>query len=1154
MHLRTNPVRRSTSRFRRAMERLEERHLLAITIANVPAENVGPTSATIGLEIVDDGGVTPNAAIYWGEANGGTDTRNWQNRIRLGDLSVGTYTTELTDLEIGTQYFYRGYGFSILAGGETWATESATFLTTPPLAPTVMADEPGRVGATSIRVSGAIQDSGGQVPHVSVYFGDNDGEDDSEAWDSSLELGEFDATFETQLSRLTTNTKYFYRFAAQNNGGIGWSETVSFQTPNAAPLQISEISAAGGTDFATRVRGSAENDFGGDPVEYDWIEIENTTAQPIDISGYFLTDRKDTPQKWEVPFGTVVPAFDVMTVYASGFDVSDPALDERGRLHAGFRLSSGGEYLGLFDRNTDVVHELDPFPAMYPGSTYGTFGVEQNFFGVPTPDQANLSGEQNVAPPPTVSLRARTFTDTLHVEFSTTLDGGVIRYTTDGEVPSAESLLYEGPITVLESTEFRVRTFGTGHVPSEIVAESYVKLDAAVTGYTSDLPIFVIDNFGKRRPSKARHVPFQMMLFDVDPGTGTSSIDAAPDLHVRIGLKVRGQSSAGDPKTPYRFEVRNQYDEDFDVSLLGLPEDSDWILHGPWSDRTLVHNSLAYEIADDIGLDAPRTRFVELFRNQRDGPIEEDDFLGLYLLVENIKRGDNRVDIPTLDAGDIKEPEITGGYIVRFEQNVSEARDRLRGWQHLELLDGQKYTAEQKDWITNYISEVDAAIENAGSSRHYENFVDVDSFVDMLLISELGRDQDAYVRSHYYYKDRGGKLVSGPIWDFNLIWNRGCCFDNRNVRGWQFDQDRPGQPNGWNKGQHNWNGDLMDSPAFAQKVIDRWAELRKDENPFSFASLVARIDRHVAEIRSAVDRNYQRWPNQLTSSSGFGGPRFPTHQEHIDDMKDWIRRRLDWIDDQFQTAPEITIANATATLTTNAGEVYYTINGTDPFDSNTGEPSAAAILYQSPIAIDADTIIVARSRDLTVAPRRTEMILTQWSSPASSATGFSGDVNSDGIVNVNDIDDLCGEIDSGTEASEAFDLNRDGVLDQNDVDELVFNRLKTTYGDVDLDGAFDSNDLVLLFQSRQYEDLFDDNSSWSSGDWNCDRDFTSRDFVLAFMAGRYAGEAPMAVRRSDVAAARSANTEFPWTSENRIKREEKMTAVAIDPGRERILD
>ena len=1090
----------------RILEQLENRQLLAADIVNLPVANLGPTSATIGVEVVNTGGATPNVSLYWGKSDGGTSTGQWENRIRIGDRGVGMYTTDLTELEIGTDYFFRSYSFSLL-GGESWAPETTAFQTTPPEIPQVSVNAVDRVGATSINVGGSIIENGGQTPLVSLYYGDNDGANDPSQWDNVSELGLFDGPFATRITKLSPSTGYFYRFAAQNNGGIGWTDTVSFQTANAAPLQISEISAAGGTGLATRVRGAADKEFGGDPVEYDWIEIENNTAAPIDIGNHFLSDRKDNPKRWQIPAGTVVPEFGVVTIFASGFDVSDSNLDESGRVHASFKLDRDGEFVGLFSEDESLIHSIDPFAPQFPGQTYGMFGDQQNYFYAPTPDELNRSGESKLAPTPTISLDSRTFSDQLTVEFHTPLEGGLIRYTVDGEVPTEESNLYTEPITITESTRFRVRTFAEGHVPSEIAAESYIFFESEIADYQSDLPVFVLDNFGGRRPSKARQVPFRMMLFDVDSETGISSVQSTPDLDMRIGLKVRGQSSSGDPKTPMRIELRNQYDEDVDVGLLGLPEESDWVLYGPWSDRTLVHNVVAYDLADSIGIDAPRTRFVEVFRNQRSGPMEADDFLGLYVLVESIKRSDNRIDIPRLDAGDVAEPDISGGYIVRFEQNVSERDDRLAGWQHLELFDGQKYTAEQKDWITNYINQADAAIESANENRSYEEFIDVDSFINTILISELGRDQDAYVRSHYYYKDRGGKLIAGPIWDFNLIWNRGCCFDNRNPRGWQFDQDRPGQPTGWNKGQHNWYGDLMDSPFFAQKLIDRWAELRQDGNEFSLESLFDRIDKHVSEISDAVERNYTRWPNMLTSSSGFGGPRFPTYQEHIDDMKNWIRRRVEWIDEQFRQPPTITVDNQSmATLVGSGGDIYYTTDGSDPFNSENGEPSANAIRYEQPFAVSDSARVVARLRDTSVAPRRTEMILTQWSSPATFGA-VPGDLNGDLLANSADIQLLCEHINGIQPANDSFDLNGDGSINQRDMDELVMNLLNSSYGDANLDGVFDSKDLVDLLQSDEYEDGIDGNSTWATGDFNCDGDFNTRDLVLAFERGNYTANA-----------------------------------------------
>ena len=77
--------------------------------------------------------------------------------------------------------------------------------------------------------------------------------------------------------------------------------------------------------------------------------MQNSTAEPRDVGGYYLTDNRQLPLKWQFPAGTVIPAQGYLVVYASGEDVRDPALDEQGRLHTNFQLSSGGEYLALHD-------------------------------------------------------------------------------------------------------------------------------------------------------------------------------------------------------------------------------------------------------------------------------------------------------------------------------------------------------------------------------------------------------------------------------------------------------------------------------------------------------------------------------------------------------------------------------------------------------------------------------------------------------------------------------------------------------------------------------------------------------------------------------------------------------------------------------------
>ena len=113
-----------------------------------------------------------------------------------------------------------------------------------------------------------------------------------------------------------------------------------------------------------------------------------------------------------------------------------------------------------------------------------------------------------------------------------------------------------------------------------------------------------------------------------------------------------------------------------------------------------------------------------------------------------------------------------------------------------------------------------------------------------------------------------------------------------------------------------------------------------------------------------------------------------------------------------------------------------------------------------------------------------------------------GDFDGNGSAEVLDIDLLCSQI-NRRGYDPLFDLNDNEEVSQADLDTLVLGLLRTTYGDTDLDGVFDSADLIQIFQSGTYEDAVEDNSNWISGDWNCDREFDSSDLIRAVQGGGY---------------------------------------------------
>jgi hypothetical protein len=121
---------------------------------------------------------------------------------------------------------------------------------------------------------------------------------------------------------------------------------------------------------------------------------------------------------------------------------------------------------------------------------------------------------------------------------------------------------------------------------------------------------------------------------------------------------------------------------------------------------------------------------------------------------------------------------------------------------------------------------------------------------------------------------------------------------------------------------------------------------------------------------------------------------------------------------------------------------------------------------------------------------------------ATTGDAILGDIDGSGVVDARDIDLLATAIRSGNSESR-YDLNGSGRVDSDDHRFLIENILRTTSGDANLDGRFNSSDLVAVFQAGQYEDTIAGNSGWSTGDWNGDGEFNTSDLVAAFQAGKY---------------------------------------------------
>ncbi len=605
----------------------------------------------------------------------------------------------------------------------------------------------------------------------------------------------------------------------------------------------------------------------------------------------------------------------------------------------------------------------------------------------PSPGELNRDAVTGVLEPPSLSMGSQTFGASLTVEIQapeSMPEGAGIFYTRDGSIPGSGSTPYTGPITLRETTQIRCRVVGTGGETSRVVGETYVQLHAEVRNFSSDLPLIVLENFRQGRPPQSGFQSGFMAV--IEPGeTGRTQLLGQPELSVRAGLKVRGSSTAGRPKPSLSVEAWDQSDNGLGINPLGLPRDSDWVLWGPYNfDLSLMHNPFIYELSNQIGRYAPRTRFVEVFLNTNGGPLRSDDYYGVYALIEKIKRDDDRVDVARVFPEHDRLPNVSGGYVLKIDRadpgdsGFSGAGQRLRYVYPKEEEIERPERAAQRQFLTRFFQDFGRAVNGSNfrdPEQGYARYVDVDAAIDHHLLNVLAFNVDALRLSGYMSIPRNGKLVFGPIWDFDRALGstdgRDFSPSTWRARGGDRGTDFFNYP--W------WNRMFRDIDFF-QRYIDRFQSLR--QGAFSQANMNAVIDGMADSLREAQDRNEDRWGQRPRSQFG------RTYQGEINHMKDWLSRRSQFMESQFVDPPRFvsTVVGSRVELASReGGEIYYTLDGSDPRITG-GNVAQGAVRYTEPFSITESVEVIARVRDLehtSLTGANNPPLSSKWSGPVS---------------------------------------------------------------------------------------------------------------------------------------------------------------------------
>lgn len=646
---------------------------------------------------------------------------------------------------------------------------------------------------------------------------------------------------------------------------------------------------------------NSETIFDEDGDASDWIELYNNGDTSVNLSGFGLSDNYNNVYKWEFPSVTISPN-DYLLIWASGKDRKN----ESGELHTNFNISREGEEIILTDPNETRWDEVPPIE-IPNGISYGRFpdgGSSFFFFDNPTPGAANSdSGFDQILSPPQFSHDGRQYSEPFELTL-TSAEGGDIYYTRDGTVPSIENgILYTNPIAMSGSYPIRARAFKEGALASETKTQIYNQLSGDVLNFSSNLPLVIINDYTSQL-SPGERTPGSITFIETDDGDRIR-LTSGNFIQSRMEINKRGSSSLGFPKNMYGFHLRDETDGNRAEALLGLPEEHNWILYAPYTDYTLMRNVIAYQLSEDQGWYAPRTKFVELYRHTGNGPVTSAHYHGIYVLVERIKWDKNRVDITQIEPHENSEPEISGGYIIKKDRlNTGESGIRTRKGTLLAHVrpNEEEISSEQQQWIRNYMSDFEDALYGPDfddPQNGYENYIHVDSFIDHFLHTELLKEIDGYRLSTFMYKDRGGKLIMGPVWDYNLSLGISRNLEGYIPQGWYYIQASNDCFIGC--GVRDWYVRLMEDDRYMERMQERWWELR--QTAFSRDHLFGLIDENTELLMESQRRDFERWPRLGTDTwpNWFIGN---TWVEEVNWMRNWLDQRIVWMDSQMGNQPE----------------------------------------------------------------------------------------------------------------------------------------------------------------------------------------------------------------------------------------------------------
>jgi len=372
-------------------------------------------------------------------------------------------------------------------------------------------------------------------------------------------------------------------------------------------------------------------------------------------------------------------------------------------------------------------------------------------------------------------------------------------------------------------------------------------------------------------------------------------------------MRIRGNSSRFFDKPNYRLSLIYSDGENNHIPLLGMHPHFEWALHGPFLDKTLMRNYMWMNIAAEVmgpGQFVPEVRFFELILN--------GEYQGVYVLMETIRVSPGRVSMNRY-----REGMPVTSYLARFNATSSTDERRINTFMSRTLRLESRNIMEmvyprlpiQNDDLREYAARSISTTERVLYSPEilwypgiYEQYIDLNSFVNFFIINEFIVNNDLWAGSTYMHKDVRGRIVAGPVWDFNNVMNNFY---------FNLPADR------FILADRGWFDRLMMSETFTDRVIRRWHDLRR--GVLAEERLISYMYEVEDWLGSAIERNYEVWGYSFDPSQvSLMARRRPTYAEEVEGltifdlnpsnfeeamewMQDYTIARGRWLDSYIET-------------------------------------------------------------------------------------------------------------------------------------------------------------------------------------------------------------------------------------------------------------